>query len=450
MDSSLFLQVPNTVREQIYTELLTYPTVACANNDAQASAAPASPIGQILTLTRAIHPEVVSFLERQLCVLIKTNDHVLVETMLAQTEDSLPVPIVSQLRSKNAIVSKDASQAPIAMNLDLFKFENDLPTESYDAFLMPASSMQAVLDKMSHQGWAPWCMRASLSFTLLRTFSHTQERALENLVQPWLNSSVPPKFLGISTSHSIPENVTLQLRKWLQVISSFSQFFGRLTILIHHAKYTSGHLAWGRTSQRFAMATRYAKLLWHCHIDSHREFLSSMSIFDKLFSLWVRTAGLGVDHTMALWKTTGTPGVALSEEAAASSADSDRMLVCRQVAEEMISFLSQHSPYGHEQTVDDTRTTAVRRWKSTLSYRAHAPCKVLGDVDAALGYLEDALKYGAADQVTMMTNEIGNLKATGAKATGLRYDGVVRWGLQEGNSGIDPRRLVAGGPNHDC
>jgi hypothetical protein len=220
MGSSPFLQVPNTVREQIYAELLTYPAAACAGEDVQASAAPASPIGQILTLNRAIHNEVIDFLEHQLCVLIKTNNQVLMKAMLAQTGDSRPVPILSQLRSKNAIVSKNASQAPIAMELDLFIYEKDLPAESYDAFLMPASSMHAVLEKLSQPNWITWCMRASISFTLLHTFSHTEEKALERLVQPWLSSFVPPYFLGIGTSCPIPN---LQLRERLQVRSSFSR-----------------------------------------------------------------------------------------------------------------------------------------------------------------------------------------------------------------------------------
>jgi hypothetical protein len=421
MGSSPFLQVPNTVREQIYAELLTYPAAACAGEDVQASAAPASPIGQILTLNRAIHHEVIDLLERQLCVLIKTNNQVLMKAMLAQTGDSRPVPILSQLRSKNAIVSKNASQAPIAMELDLFIYEKDLPAESYDAFLMPASSMHAVLDKLSQPNWITWCMRASISFTLLHTFSHTEEKALELLVQPWLSSFVPPYFLGIGTSCPIPN---LQLRERLQVRSSFSQLVGRLTVFIHYATNKSENLAWDRTSQRFAMATRYAKLLWHCHVDSHRESLSHVSTFDKVYTLWVRTLGLGVEHTTALWKATS------SEEAATGFADSDRIVACRHVAEEMISFLSQHSPYGHEQTVDETMTRAVQQWKSTLSYRAHLPCKALGDMDAALGYLEDTLKYDPSGLLTIITKEIEDLKTAGAKATGWKYDGVVRWGLQ--------------------
>jgi len=414
------LQVPNTIRKQIYAELLTYPAVACAEEDVQASAAPASPIGKILTLNHAIHHEVIDFLVHQLCVLIKTNDPIFIQAMLAQTGELRPVPIVSQLRSMNATVNKDVSHAPIAMELDLFRYENSLPVESYNAFLMPATSMQGVLDKMCYPHWAPLCMRASVSFTLIRTSRHTEEKALEILVQPWLRSSVPSCFLGIVTSHSIPETVTLQLCERLQVRSSFSQLVGRLTIFIHHAKDLSENLAWDRRSQRFAMATRYAKLLWHCHIDSHQESLSA-SRYDKVNCLWVRTLGLGLEHTMALWSATS------SEQAAAGFADSDRMVACRHVAEDMISFLSHRSPYGHEQTVDGRTITAVQQWKSKLSYRAHLPCKALGDVDAALGYLEDALKFDPSNLSTIITEEIDNLKAAGARATGLNYDGVVRW-----------------------
>ncbi|KAI4607284.1 hypothetical protein J4E80_009678 [Alternaria sp. BMP 0032] len=77
------------------------------------------------------------------------------------------------------------------------------------------------------------------------------------------------------------------------------------------------------------------------------------------------------------------------------SSDSVALLQkARKDAEEMISFLSDQPMCAQEASLASKKwQLEVGKLKSLLSFRAHVVCKALGDIDAAIGYLKEAIKH---------------------------------------------------------
>jgi hypothetical protein len=149
MVSSL-LDIPITIREQIYHELLIYPTSHATSQDSVAS----SPICRLLTLNRQINEEITQYLRSQLCVLINTNDPKFIRDILREKRQQLP--LLSQLRSQDGAINKDIGKVPIAMELDFYMFRNDLEAVSSAAFLIPATSIETLLLILYRPGWMVW------------------------------------------------------------------------------------------------------------------------------------------------------------------------------------------------------------------------------------------------------------------------------------------------------
>ncbi|KAF1938097.1 hypothetical protein EJ02DRAFT_458179 [Clathrospora elynae] len=412
---STFLTAPITVREQIYRELLTCEPSTAINK----GKAPSSPICQLLTLNRQISDEVTKFLKGQLCVLIKTNDPCFIQDSLE--DENKRLSLISQLQSQDGAVRKDATSAPIAMELDFYMFHSNLEAISSSAFLVPVTSIKALLSMLWLPGWSIWCMQASLTFTLVNTFSYSQEKAEDLLIQPWINWFVPSHFVGISTNAAIPETLTSQLKTKLLGGYAAGDHLRKLNSLRNILNAGPGEFA----AKKLAMASKYAQVIWDCHFECMRDASTGHFTSDSVLNLWIITCRTAADHVMVLLNAArdGEEG----PEIASASGDAEKLAEARRVAEKTISFLSNKSVRACEQTAGVERVqTAVRKSKALMCFRAHMACKGLGDVHAAVGYLEEAKRFEPESSEKLL-KRIEELKAEGPEIVGKGQSRVQKW-----------------------
>jgi len=163
-----FQNLPITIREQIYHELLTYTPAGYnhvyISNEPFTASAPSSPICKLLTLSRQINAEIFQFLRLQLCVVVKSNHPGFLRSIFDKTIPVLPgcpaynsrgrrvdcprVTLISQLQSCDDIVKKDFSGFPVAMELEFYtpcSHRNRDPMENTSCFLLPASSLPILI-----------------------------------------------------------------------------------------------------------------------------------------------------------------------------------------------------------------------------------------------------------------------------------------------------------------
>jgi hypothetical protein len=148
--SSILLTVPIQIREQIYQDLLT----CSPSRSSPSETARSSPICRLLTLNRQLNDEITQYMKSQLCVLIKTNDPQFIQDILGDKDERLP--LISQLRSLDGRNKKNVTGAIVAMELDLYMFQNDLEATSSAAFLIPAASTKTLLSMLWLPSWSIW------------------------------------------------------------------------------------------------------------------------------------------------------------------------------------------------------------------------------------------------------------------------------------------------------
>jgi hypothetical protein len=422
MLDSKFLLAPYTVREQIYAALLTCePSITTEKKKA-----PSSPIGKLLRLNRQIHDEVVRFMRSQLCVLIRTNNSSFIQDIVKDKKKRLP--IISQLQSEDGTTHKDVSTAPVAMELEFYMFVNDLALSgSSAAFLLPASSIKPLLDMLWLPGWSIFCMQALLSFKLIDTYSYSQEKAEELLLQPWIHWFVPSHFVGISTNDAISDGLTKQLKKRLLGDYAATGHLRKLQTLLYSGSQSAIAKNWEEASLRLAMASKYARMVLECHSYRMREDSSGGGPGkDLLLHAWLMTSDAASNQVMCLLQA-ATSGE-IGPEIAIGSGNMKYMAEARRVSEELITLLSRSSPYGHEQTQENEGAKLkIRKTKAHISFRAHLACRGLACLNDAVGYLEEAMKYEPETSEKLL-KLIEELRAKGAAPRGEVVDtGVVNW-----------------------
>ncbi|KAI4929479.1 uncharacterized protein J4E92_005143 [Alternaria infectoria] len=114
---------------------------------------------------------------------------------------------------------------------------------------------------------------------------------------------------------------------------------------------------------------------------------------DGVLELWLRTCEIAAGEIQALCHRAGI--LESKEEDPTGSSDSVALLQkARKEAEDAISFLSDQPMRAQEASLASKKwQLEVGKLKSLLSFRAHVVCKALGDMDAAIGYLEEAIKH---------------------------------------------------------
>lgn len=384
-----FLSVPVTVREQIYAELLTdSPAIPTAEGNATSST-----LCRLLFLNHQIKHEVGNFLESQLCVLIKINNIQFVEWML---ESPPELPFISQLRSQDGTMQKQPSTAIISMEVEIYMYHNRLERKSFPAFLIPASSTKDLLKVLSQPKWASQTTQSSVSFTLLETFSHTQEAALSKLMQPWIEWPCPQHFVGVGTDPMVSRQLVLQLKKTLLRCDYAPRGqLGKIKSLVSGFEQTRSE-DWMSVVERLQMAVQYIKVIWDCHLECFERWSGDAIEKDFVTQLWWLTSETAALHVQMLINAAHGMKVSVEKlQAPTKSVDKVLLEEARYVAESTIRFLDAHQPGGSDETIgEDQKRQAIRRAKAKLFVRVHWACKALGDVGAATAYLKESRKYG--------------------------------------------------------
>lgn len=423
MSTPSFSGIPSVLREKIYYNILT------TQPENLERVAPASPLCKLLTVSRQVHDEALQILRRQLPVLVQTNDVGFIKLCLKHK-----IPVISQLRSQDGQASKDVTGAPVAMEMEFYVYHNYLPAQSYPAFLLSRGSIPDLARATGIYGdFYFWSMQASLSLSLLRPFYHTPSQAQELLARPWLQTFLAPSFVGLSTNPAVDLDMATKLKERIVGIYTPKALLGKLRSLQHGALQKASSSSWDEAAQQFEMARRFARMAWECHlqrmVDGEEDEDPDM---DCVRHLWVVTCDVGANNTQVLLNAaagsggqppppprvpasndipTGAPGRGRSDE---------RFARARRAAEDTIRLLRACPAWAGD--VEDAATResvllTLRKHRAQVSFRAHAACKGMGDVPAALGYLRQALKYEPESSQKLLPR-IEALEAEGARDQG--------------------------------
>jgi hypothetical protein len=414
MTTTKFNNIPITIRERIYDELLTFSTTQ----------APSSPLCNLLFLNRQIHSEVIQFIKAQLPVLIKTNDSEFVEKILAERGG---LSIISQLRSEDGSISRSMAAPIVSMEIEMIMYHNHLEVTSFAAFLLPARYTKELLGFLWSASWSIWAMQASISFDLINSFSHTQEAALAKLVQPWTDWFFPNHFVGISTGPALPSALSSQLKKTLLGEYAAFNHLQKIQSLSHPAVTKAQTGDWTGAVERYCMADRYIKLVWDCHFECMRNEATEGNSTDLVSHLWLMSVDVVANHVQCLINVAlGLSAIVKRLDLQTNSGNKEKLREAIAVAETGISFL-RALPTQSKDVIDLAGNKRCGKAKAKLSFRAHLACAGLGDVDAAIGYLEEAKRY-EPQSAGSLDAKINALRDKGGDA--LRGDGkreVMLW-----------------------
>jgi hypothetical protein len=268
-------------------------------------------------------------------------------------------------------------------------------------------------------------VQASLTFILLETFTYTQEAAEKILIQPWIDCLVPPRFVGVAINANITPALTTRLQKkrlannnahgHLQKLNSFNRGLG--TDLTQAAR-------------QYTMGLRYARVVWDCHFTSVHDAAGdtirgndTSETNDTVLVLWHMSCRQAANLVMVLVNLArnGREG----PEIAVASGDQARLEEARCVAESWIGFLKDKPTWANAGIGETEQAqTAVSNAKALMCFRAHIVCKGLGDVDAAIAYLREALMY---EPETENVKRIEDLEAERASIVGENVSAFVGW-----------------------
>lgn len=408
-----FTGIPLELRERIYTDLLTYIPAPSSGS------APSSPICTLLSLNRQIHTEIIKFLQSQLLVLLKTNDKKFIENTLKTTWGSTTTPVVSQLCSSDGNIRKMCSNAPIAMEFEFYMYMSDQEADSYEAFLIPISSLKIMADTQGSPEFYIWSMQSSFSVKVINTFFHTEQEVMKLLLRPYIDGFLRPVFVGINTEGVDPET-TESLRDKLKGQYEAGGHLQKLQSLQNGA--VGERFTWEEAADRLRIARKYAEMLW----ENHQECLRHPPAdFDGIHHLWMMHSTICGNLVQVLMNTaTGTP---VPNIPTGDDKEPNEVFVrARNAAEDGIRRLNSVPKWGRPETAEDEMVLrAVRKIKAKVSFRAHGACKGMGDVNAALGYLKEAMRH-EPETSEILLQKIEELKQEGAKDND-NVEGLVRW-----------------------
>jgi hypothetical protein len=143
------------------------------------------------------------------------------------------------------------------------------------------------------------------------------------------------------------------------------------------------------------MSLQYIWLVRDCQLTSIPAETHSMRTLnvegDFVTNLWEMTATAAGNQTLNLTRLDLKSEIPFGDIVllATNSGDKKKLAEARQVAEETIALL-RTQPTRKSDDTDGKTDLQIRKCKTKLSHAAHKACKALRDLDAAIGYLEDA------------------------------------------------------------
>lgn len=418
-----FLSVPAAIREQIYTELL-----ALSRTTPAAEQAPLTTLGKLLLVNRQCYREVSNYMRAQLCTLIKTNDPSFAKQLV---ENSKQLPLMLELYPAGSGQQEQATDNLISMEIDFYVYTSGLKAASFPVFVVAASAFQDLQRILLWTDCAMWIIRTSISFKIINTLPHTKEDALSKLVQPWLQHSFPASFLGAITNPAIPPALSSQLKEKLSGDFAATGHLQKIQSLVRSEFYRAQAGDWTGAAEICQMNMQYVWLVWDCQLESLRKETRSMSRFrvegDFMMHLWTMTAHVAANCVANLLRAASKSEVSIRQlSIPPNSGDKVEFAKARELAEQTILFLRLR-PASNSGALPEEANSRIRKSKAKMSLRAHLACKRLGDLAAAIGYLEEAKMY-EPEKTSELDEEILALRSEMNKASEIRQP-VILWNL---------------------
>lgn len=199
--------------------------------------------------------------------------------------------------------------------------------------------------------------------------------------------------MGVSIEPSLPSELSSQLKKKLLGDYAATGHLRKIQSLIHGGVDRAQTGDWKSAAERFRMAGRYTKLVWNCHLECMKRDSGGGNDGDLVRYLWLMSIDVIANHVQCLINTALDLGVDITALVVpTNSGDKARLQEARAVAEWGIRFLSAR-PTRSSDEIENEEDIRIRKAKAKLSFRTHLACKGLGDVDAAIGYLQEAKRY---------------------------------------------------------
>ncbi|KAF2817766.1 uncharacterized protein BDZ99DRAFT_493519 [Mytilinidion resinicola] len=323
-------------------------------------------------------------MSQNLSILIATNDPSLISKF-----DSDKIPITAtqptDLTTRN----------DIAMTLTLYNFTTSLPATSHPSFTIPASALPAFISALYMPTLHIWTIQSTLSISLPGTEGREAGESTLScpLLHPLTHAPLAPTFFAL-----LPSTLS----------TLHHRYTGAYPAAAHLAKLQSLQLgaveaaqtgSFAQAADRYAMALRFAHVVWECHLESVRGLVGV---------LWALTLEIYADRTQVLLNI-----------ANAAAGDKGGFELARENAEEGVVWLDAREGVGDGVIGGGKEREGVRRGKAKLSFRAAVACQGAGDKGAAVGYLREAIRLEpeSRDVLQKRIEEVGGGEGeTGGRA----------------------------------
>lgn len=421
-----FLDLPYTIREQIYQELLTRseykrPSLRIGTSIKNQRNA-------ILRTNRQIYEESRPILYTcNLFVLVESNNNPLLKAVLQQYQHKF---------LKNEAVQSSVFEDKIAMTLSIFFFSPGCSSGTVrPRLLFPRSCLPYFFYKLRQPTCQAFTTAASLTLKINNRFHYTQDRIAELMLKPFKETE-PLNFLAVMVDDSIASHHTELRRK---CVGSFP-----VDHLLSHFEYIETN--YEQPQQRWQVTISYCRLLWACHERLFRMIPGR----DHIHSLWCRTArayyrlSLEYCQESERARNPASPATSVVDESLQDlggaslqrpqhqhvSALRDALSAAREQLEDGIKFLRSRDSFARPERAMNYMKAEVLKMKIALMKNAAWLSQNLDDRVAAIGYGWQACNVEGSDigwEWRLYEEETRNRRDRGELTQGSEPHEIVTW-----------------------